>query len=105
MEEKRKFARIRMEGEVRTQVVCAGTKEDVRIMDVSAGGMKAAFKNHVDLGADLFGKLRIPPAADEFYIKGTVARIEEKNGEWETVVRFDKVSTMPFLRMHMYQTA
>jgi len=95
IEEKRRFNRVGI-GERGTAVVtCGGLREQVQILDMSAGGMKISFSRPVNVGAEVTGKLNVLPNLGPFFIKGKVVRILETDGAWKSAVEFDKVSTIP----------
>ena len=105
MVEHRKFSRLQKTAGSRSSVICSGLKEDVKVFDVSAGGMKVSFQRPVSVGEDIYGKISVVPEIGPFFVRGKVLRVVDRGGEWETAVQFEKVSTFPFLLMNMYQVA
>lgn len=102
MVEHRKYRRLSTDCQEHTATVYAGGKENVKLLDVSARGLRARFSRRVELGTDFYGKLNIHPQVSPFFVKGKVVRVTEKGNAWETAVNFDKVSTLPFHKMYMY---
>jgi hypothetical protein len=103
MAEMRKHYRLSADALETSQVMCGGTKENVPVFNVCAGGMKVAFSRAVDVGAGLYGVVKILPKAKPFFVRGKVVRVTEKEGKWETAVHFERVSTVPFVVMNLYQ--
>lgn len=98
MEERRKYNRWYLDaGEEKAVVSWAGRQENVRIIDISAGGIKMAFYEPVEIGTTIFGEFKVLPHLGPFYIRGKVKRVTENEGIWEVVVEFEKVSSLPLV--------
>ena len=95
MEERRKFDRLYVQTEGNDMVSCVGIQGDVKVVDISAGGMKLALRNPVTVGTMVSGECKILPNGGPFFISGKVTRSYEKDGGCEAVISFDKVSTIP----------
>lgn len=95
IEEKRKFNRVHAGDKGSAIITCAGLREQVPVLDVSAGGMKIAFSRPVNVGAEVYGKLNVLPNIGPFFIRGRVVRTLESDGMWKSAIEFDKVSTIP----------
>jgi hypothetical protein len=101
MHERRRFSRLLSAENATSAVICGGVKEDARLMDVSAGGMRISLARQAAVGEDLYGKLKILPEIGPFFVKGRVLRVTEKESGWEAAVQFKSISTVPFLTMNM----
>jgi hypothetical protein len=105
MLEHRKYQRFQCYRELKSHVLCSGMKEEAPVIDVCANGMKVSLSRITEIGADLYGKLHLLPESGPFFVRGKVTRVVEKEGKWETAIRFEKISTFPFVIMNMYQMA
>ena len=95
MEDKRRYNRWLLEQEEKAVVSCAGVKEEVKVLDVSAGGMRVSLSKPMAAGSTVYGQFRILPNYGLFYVRGKVIRTKELGGAWETAVVFERVSTAP----------
>ena len=95
MEERRKFNRWYVEEEEKAVIACAGVKEEGKIVDISAGGMKINLSRPVEIGSIVSGEFKILSTISPFFVRGKVSRVIEKEGMWEVAVEFEKVSTLP----------
>lgn len=105
MSESRRFNRLEITDIPETMAIVKDEKKQIRIIDVSAGGMKFSSVYPVEIGTFLSARISITPGKGDFYVKGNVNRVEGKEGFWEAAVKFNKISTKPFLSMHMFQIA
>lgn len=96
MEEKRSSKRWQQESENFGSIVCAGLREEVKVLDISIGGMKISFPKQVDIGTDLYGMVKIRPDKPPFYVSGKVVRVTQSEGFWETAIEFERVRTFDF---------
>ncbi|MCD6583468.1 MAG: PilZ domain-containing protein [Candidatus Omnitrophica bacterium] len=94
MEERRKFNRWYVEEE-KAVISCAGVREEGKVVDISAGGMKINLSRPVEIGSIIYGEFKILPTIGSFFVRGKVSRVMEKEGMWEVAVEFEKVSTLP----------
>jgi len=95
MDEKRKFNRWQVDNHNNAVVACEGKDRKAELIDISAGGMKLALSDHLDLGAIIYSKLDVLSDIKPFFVKGKIIRIEQKEKNFEAVVEFDQVSTVP----------
>lgn len=96
MQEKRKFSRWYPVMQFTTDIFGEQFKENARVMDISAAGMKACLSCSSLVGDTVYGKLEIPFNTIPFFVKGEVTRARRIGGHWETAIKFNKVSTSPF---------
>jgi hypothetical protein len=97
MEERRKAKRWVPETDNTSEVLCAGVKEQVKILDVSTVGIKVACPKPVGLGAEFYGKLKVHSNIGPFYVRGKVVRVEQApQDSWSAAVEFDKIRALPF---------
>ena len=94
MEDKRTFNRWCTERE-KSAATCAGVTEEVKMVDIGAGGMRVTSSRPLDYGATVYGQFEILPQLGPYYVKGTITRVTEADGSWDTAVKFDKISTIP----------
>ena len=102
MEQKRKFNRWYVDEATDFSVSLSDGKQPVRVLDISAGGVKVSSAKRMEVGSIVYGELRIPSPDNAvvsqigpFHIKGKVMRVSGEKGKWEAVVAFDKVSWQP----------
>jgi len=95
MDENRRFNRLYAEGAGKAVVTCAGIQDEAEILDVSAGGMRVHLRRSLDMGAVIYGEFKVFPKGGPFFVKGKVIRIAQKGNAFETVIEFEKVSTIP----------
>lgn len=95
VEENRRFNRVDASEPGTAVVTCAGLREQVRVHDMSAGGMKIIFSRPINVGAEVYGKFNVLPNLGPFYVRGKVIRTLDTGQSWESAVEFDKVSTIP----------
>ncbi len=93
--EHRRFNRVATEEQRTAVMTCSGLREQCRVMDLSAGGMRVVFSRPVNIGAEVYGKFHVLPTLGPFYVRGRIIRTLENNGAWESAVEFEKVSTIP----------
>ncbi len=93
MEEKRKFSRWGLEE--KTTMDLEGIKEEVKILDISIGGMRIVTNVPLDREKTITGKFRILPNVGPFFVKGKIIWSASKEGIFESGIVFDKVSTIP----------
>lgn len=93
MVEKRRFNRWHTEKGKDAVISCAGIKEKVKILDISATGMKISLSKPIALGAIIQAEFTVSSNLGPFFVKGRVMRVTEKAGLWEAAVEFEKVST------------
>jgi len=93
--ENRRFNRVESEQPGTAVVTCAGLREQVNVLDISAGGMKIKFSRPVNVGAEVYGKFHVLPNLGPFYVRGKIIRTLNLGGNWESAIEFDKVSTIP----------
>ncbi len=98
MEGKRKFNRLYAK-EKKAIVSWGGTKNEVGLLDVSAGGMRFFSTQPLELGELVYGEFKILSNLDSFFIKGRVIRSTKKEDAdlWEIAVKFEKISTIPLI--------
>jgi hypothetical protein len=95
MEDKRIFNRwCNDEGKV-VSLTHAGVTEDVKMVDVSAGGMRITSSHPLEYGAVIHGRFEILPQLGPYFVIGKVTRVTESDSGWDTAVQFDKISTIP----------
>lgn len=98
MEDRRRYNRWYLDtAEEKAFVSWSGAEESVKIIDISTGGMKIAFSRPIDVGVTIYGEFKVLPHLGPFYVRGKVSRVTEKDGMWEVVVEFEKVSTLPLV--------
>jgi hypothetical protein len=95
MDEGRRFNRVCFQEHRKGTILYADQRDEVNILDLSAGGMRIASYRPIPLGEDISGEFRVLPQGGPFFVRGRVTRITENNGAWEAVVQFDRVSTIP----------
>ena len=103
MEERRKFNRWYLKEEEKTDLILSEFKEGVKVLDISAGGVKILSSQPLEVGKTVTGKLTLAPMnlpffmkeLGPYFIKGKVVRVEETNRGWKMVLKFEKVSTAP----------
>ena len=91
MEERRRSNRWQPQLKCTSTIRHDGIEEDVQIVNVSSGGMKATFSNPLSIGVELHGRLKILPDSEALFVKGTVLRVEARGDMWDAAVRFDNV--------------
>ena len=91
MSEKRAADRRNPGEEYVSEVLINGKKTQVRVLDVSAGGMKIVVPELLDPESDLFCKIDIYKDMEPFYVRGSVVRVLKVKDEWEMGVQFDTV--------------
>ena len=84
-----------VEGDKKAVVSCNGFKEEVDLLDISAGGMRVAFPKAVDIGTSVSGEFQLLPNVGPYFVKGKVNSSKETEGAWEVAVQFDSISTVP----------
>jgi hypothetical protein len=94
MVEQRTYGRFTHGADSKAFIECAGLQEDAPVIDVSAGGMRVMLTQQKPIGEFVAGKLQVIPQIGPFYVQGKVLRVLEKDGRWETAVKFDRVSTL-----------
>lgn len=94
MDEQRKFNRL-FPGEEKATLVVEGKKEEVNILDVSAGGMKVCLSRQINPGSLVYGEFRILPELGKFFVRGKITRIVSDRGFYQVSVQFDKISAIP----------
>lgn len=93
MTEKRKFNRWHTEKQKDTVISGPGIEKKVKILDISAGGMKICLPQPINVGVVIRGEFKIFPHLGPFFVKGKVIRVTEKEGVWEVAIEFEKIST------------
>ena len=96
MEDKRRFSRWYVEKEKKLVISSSKGEEEVRLVDISATGMRFFTSKPLELGSVIYSKFKILPNLSHFFIRGKVVRLQEKEGNWEIAVEFKKVSTIPW---------
>jgi hypothetical protein len=96
MKEKRKFNRWYPVADFHTELLAEDTRERVRVLDISATGMKTASSRGADIGTEVYSKLEIPSTSVPFFVQGTVRRVAGCARHWEIVIAFARVSMQPF---------
>ena len=96
MEKKRKFNRWYLEKEGKILITFSDREEEVNLLDISAGGMKISSPNPVEIGSIIYSEFKILSNLSPFFVRGRVVRLQEKEGNWEVAVEFEKVSTLPW---------
>lgn len=92
MQEKRAFNRWYLAKDKTAVVSCGDIREEAKILDISAGGMKISFSQPLDIGATISGDFTVIPNIPPFSVQGTVKRVREIKGAWEIAVKFDKIT-------------
>jgi len=96
MEEKRKFNRWYTQN--KATISYEGVKNEVSLLDVSAGGMRFFSDQPLEIGSLIYGEFKVLSQLNPFFVKGRVIRTQQKDSNrWEIAVRFEKVSTLPFI--------
>ncbi len=98
MEERRKFNRWYLEEKEKAVISLADTenKEEVEVVDISAGGMRFFSSRPVEIGTTVYGEFKVLPNLGPYFIKGRVNRVEKrKEDAWEIAIQFEKVRTIP----------
>jgi len=92
MEEKRRFNR--WDWDNKAYVGLKGKKEEVKVIDISIGGMRIITDTALDRTESFKGEFKILPNMEPFFIKGKVIWTQPKGGLFESGIVFDKVSTI-----------
>ena len=98
MEEKRKFNRLSVEKGKKILVEFNRNNEKVSLINISATGMKANFSRYLEIGTVIYATIPVLSAANLYYVKGNVIRIEKKEDIYETSIKFEVVSTRPLTK-------
>jgi len=93
MEEKRQFNR--WDWEDKAYVDLERGREEVRILDISVGGMRIVTDSALDRTKGLTGEFKILPNIGSFFVKGKIIWTQSKGNSFESGIVFDKVSTIP----------
>ncbi len=102
-EEKRKFSRWYLKEEEKINLTFSEFKEGIKVIDISAGGIKIISHQPLEVGKIVTGRLTLAPMnlpffmkeIGPYFIKGKVKRVEETNQGWKIALEFEKVSTSP----------
>lgn len=94
MDNKRKFNRWNLPEE-KAYINLEGKKEEIQILDISIGGMRAVTTSPVDKNQMVTGEFKILPNIGSFFVRGKVVWVARKDNNFETGIEFDKVSTIP----------
>lgn len=94
LKEKRKFNRWHVGPDKKARLIFSGLKQEVKVLDVSAGGMKVILNKALDLGTLIEGEFRIIHSLGPFFIRGKVVRVTQKDASFETAIHFDSVRTL-----------
>ncbi len=98
MQEKRKFNRLYTKGAKKIFIRCEGGREEESLLiDIGANGMKISLDRPLDMGCKVQADLQILIKRDIYHVEGPVIRVVQKDKHWETVIRFDKIETLPQL--------
>jgi len=101
MNERRKFNRWEINDDKKVKIITADFSEEARLINISAGGMKAIFSRPLEIGSLVQGEISILPKGGPFYGVGKVLRLQQREKNWQVAVKFDKVSTLPFKNMRL----
>lgn len=101
--ERRRFNRWYLKGEKETNLILSEIKEGIKVIDISAGGIKIISPQPLEVGRAVTGKLILVPMnlpffmkeIGPYFIKGKVIRVEETDQGWKIALEFEKVSTTP----------
>ncbi|MFA6384057.1 MAG: PilZ domain-containing protein [Candidatus Omnitrophota bacterium] len=95
MQERRKASRLPRQEKTFVERD-TGIKE-ASLMDISFGGMRVQLDEKLQIGGTLSLKINILPASGAFYVRGQVLWVNPVGpGNFETGVKFTKISTIPF---------
>ena len=94
MQERRKARRLPREE--RTFVEKDSGKKEITLMDISLGGMRVQLDEELKAGTVLTLQANILPRCGSFFMRGEVTWVKEIGpGQFETGVKFTKISTIP----------
>ncbi len=93
MEDKRRFNRWGLEE--KAVIDLEGAKEEVKVLDVSIGGMRIVTNTPLDKEKIVTGEFKILPNVGPFFVKGKVIWSNPRGDTFESGIVFDKVSTIP----------
>jgi hypothetical protein len=94
MEDKRLFNRLFREGEDQAVFRRRDNGQGVgSIIDLSAGGMRVALRDEVNVGEELYGHFQVLDMP--YYVRGKVNRVAAQGNDWEVAIAFEKVSSIP----------
>ena len=94
MSDKRNSDRCCLEND-KACVDLEGKKENVKIIDISIGGMRIVTDFPIQKENVLKGEFRVLPNIGPFFVRGKVIWTTKKDNAFESGVIFDKVSTIP----------
>lgn len=93
MENKRKYDRWNFENVA--VVECYGQRKEVKVLDVSLGGMRISTSEPIEANMSLTGEFKILPNIGPFFVQGRVIWTTKRDNNYESGVVFDRVSTIP----------
>ena len=94
MQERRKASRLPRQE--KTFVEKDSGKKEIKLMDISLGGMRVQIDEELKVGTVLTLQANILPLSGSFFMRGEVTWVKTVGpGQFETGVKFTKISTIP----------